>query len=323
MNRWFLAAIAVILCLHPSSAFAQETVIYYTTDAIGSVRMITDANGQVVERHDYLPFGEEYPLTQQPPSVEKRLFGGNEHDQETGFEYSLARYYASGTGRFTNVDSFLDIRSSLVNPQKWNRYAYVLNNPLRYIDPSGMYEWAANCDGDTTCEENRQKFRDAVSRIQDAFARTREGTDEYTELNAVLNRLGTEGDGNNIKVAFDPNLSAFGSTPLVGRGRTMTLNFTFLERSVTPASAADARAALVVHEGRHTLQYNPFSAVAYTLGRKIPVERAAYNAESLFYKAINTREPFGPLWDPSWTAATQEMQRRAAIEMYLRRQYGK
>jgi RHS repeat-associated protein len=135
MNRWLLAAIAVILCLPPCSAFAQEQVLYYHTDATGSV-LITDANGQVVERHDYLPFGEEYPLTQQQPSVEKRLFGGKEHDQETGFEYSLARYYAGGTGRFTTVDPG-HVGGDIFDPQSWNGYAYALNNPLRFVDPLG------------------------------------------------------------------------------------------------------------------------------------------------------------------------------------------
>jgi RHS repeat-associated protein len=137
MTRWLLAAIAVTLCVHPRSAFAQEQVLYYHTDAIGSVRMITDANGQVVERHDYLPFGEEYPLSQQQPSVEKRLFGGKEHDQETGFEYSGARYYASGTGRFTTVDPG-HVGGDIFDPQSWNGYAYARNNPLAFIDPFGL-----------------------------------------------------------------------------------------------------------------------------------------------------------------------------------------
>jgi len=48
-------------CLWSTGLYAQATdqVTYYHTDAIGSVRMVTDATGAVVQRHDYLPFGEE------------------------------------------------------------------------------------------------------------------------------------------------------------------------------------------------------------------------------------------------------------------------
>jgi RHS repeat-associated protein len=51
--------------------------------------------------------------------------------------YFGARYYASQTGRFTTVDPYLDVQKALVDPQQWNRYAYVRNNPLRYVDPDG------------------------------------------------------------------------------------------------------------------------------------------------------------------------------------------
>ena len=73
-----------------AQAQAQDTVIYYHTDAIGSVRMITDANGQVIARYDYLPFGEPWA----PPSdADVRQFAGKERDAETGLDYFGARYY--------------------------------------------------------------------------------------------------------------------------------------------------------------------------------------------------------------------------------------
>jgi RHS repeat-associated protein len=51
-------------------------------------------------------------------------------------KYFGARYYGSRIGRFTTVDPALD-QEALLNPQKWNRYAYSRNNPLRYVDPDG------------------------------------------------------------------------------------------------------------------------------------------------------------------------------------------
>jgi len=118
-----------------ASAQTTEVVTYYHADATGSIRMITDANGQVVERHDYMPFGEEWPASS---SAERRLYVGKERDQETGFDYSGARYYAPGSGRFTSPDPLTADAMRIVNPQRWNQYAYAANNPLTYGDPDGL-----------------------------------------------------------------------------------------------------------------------------------------------------------------------------------------
>jgi RHS repeat-associated protein len=62
-------------------------------------------------------------------------YTGKERDTESGNDYFEARYYSSAMGRFLSADS--SSYSGLTNPQSWNLYAYSLNNPLRYIDPSG------------------------------------------------------------------------------------------------------------------------------------------------------------------------------------------
>ena len=111
---------------------------YYHADAIGSTRLLTDAAGTIVTRHDFLAFGEE-PSAAAVSNV--RRFAGKERDVETGFDYFGARYYASGSGRFTTVDPMVPFQASLRDPQLWNRYAYVRNNPLRYTDPDGRCIW--------------------------------------------------------------------------------------------------------------------------------------------------------------------------------------
>ena len=68
-----------------------------------------------------------------------QLFTGKERDAETGLDYFQTRYFSSAQGRYTSPDPLMaSARPS--NPQTWNRYAYGLNNPLRYIDPDGMAE---------------------------------------------------------------------------------------------------------------------------------------------------------------------------------------
>lgn len=134
------ALLSVLLC--PVSSDAADVVEYYALDAIGNVRLITDANGAIIERHDYYPFGEECttgPCASNPGvgAGQARKFTGKERDTETGFDYFGARYYGSKLGRFTTVDPVFNWNGNLVKPQRWNRYASALNNPLRNVDPDG------------------------------------------------------------------------------------------------------------------------------------------------------------------------------------------
>ncbi len=64
-------------------------------------------------------------------------FTGKERDAETGLDYFGARYFSGAQGRFTSPDPHNE-GAQLVDPQSWNMYAYVGNNPLRYVDPDGQ-----------------------------------------------------------------------------------------------------------------------------------------------------------------------------------------
>jgi RHS repeat-associated protein len=131
-----LLAFALLLTsVLPARAQTPVVVEYYHVDALGSVRAVTDQSGAVVQRHDYAAFGEELP----PQAVgdSKLRFTGKERDAETGSDYFGARYYTNWTGRFTSVDPEINQQSALVQPQRWNRYSYALNQPLTVIDPDG------------------------------------------------------------------------------------------------------------------------------------------------------------------------------------------
>jgi RHS repeat-associated protein len=109
-------------------------VHYYHLDALGSVRAVTNDGGGLVRRHDYLPFGEEWP---QPAGASSTRFTGKEYDAASGLYYFGARYLRPDAGRFTTVDPVYTWTENLVDPQRWNRYSYVRNNPLKYTDPDG------------------------------------------------------------------------------------------------------------------------------------------------------------------------------------------
>jgi RHS repeat-associated protein len=109
-----------------------ETVEYYATDALGSVRIVFTPSGQVIGRSAYLPFGE---TRDQSGSLPRQRFTGQERDGEAGLDYFNARSLQMRTGRMNQPDPAFG--GAMTNPQAWNRYAYVINNPLRYVDPSG------------------------------------------------------------------------------------------------------------------------------------------------------------------------------------------
>jgi RHS repeat-associated protein len=85
-------------------------------------------------------------------------FTGQLHDQESGNEYFNARYYSNGTGRFLSPDPSGLVYADPTNPQSLNLYAYALNNPLRFIDPTGMIL----CDYGSS-DQGGEDFEDADS----------------------------------------------------------------------------------------------------------------------------------------------------------------
>ncbi len=115
---------------------ALQVVEYYHLDVVGSVRAVTDAQGQVIARHDFLPFGEE--LAPQNPPVDERLFTGQVRDFGTGLDYFHARQLRVDLGRFTTPDPLTDLAWTGPTLGASNAYEYAMSNPLRFVDPSGM-----------------------------------------------------------------------------------------------------------------------------------------------------------------------------------------
>lgn len=67
----------------------------------------------------------------------RQQFTLQERDVETGLDYFEARYYSPLQGRFTSTDPLM-ASARAINPKSWNRYTYVLNNPLKLVDPEGL-----------------------------------------------------------------------------------------------------------------------------------------------------------------------------------------
>lgn len=117
----------------PLAVISGKNNYYYHADGLGSIVAVTDSTGKTQQTYEYDSFGN---LKDQKNKVKQPYtFTGREWDREIGLYYYNARYYDSKAGRFVQRDpaGFADSA---------NLYQYVGNNPVNYIDPSGLkIEW--------------------------------------------------------------------------------------------------------------------------------------------------------------------------------------
>ena len=118
--------------------FSGGATTYYHQDHL-SVRLTTDANGNVLSQQGSFPFGEQW---YQSGSTNKTVFTSYNRDAESGLDYAMARYYNSRTGAFSSADP---LAGSPDDPQSWNRYPYGRNDPIDITDPSGQ-SWSQFLD---------------------------------------------------------------------------------------------------------------------------------------------------------------------------------
>jgi RHS repeat-associated protein len=113
----------------------QSTAVRYYVGDLWSTRLVLDASGNVIGRQAHLPFGEEFA---ESGTQEKHHFTSYEADGESGSDYAVNRQYSQSVGRFGSADPY-QASGYLVNPQSWNRYSYVENDPIHNVDPLGLF----------------------------------------------------------------------------------------------------------------------------------------------------------------------------------------
>jgi RHS repeat-associated protein len=178
-------------------------LLHFTTDHIGSVRMITDGSGTVEERYDYLPFGMALDAITSVPCGSKGdfMFSGKERqDDERGLLDFGARMYDPSAMIWTSMDPFAE-KYPFLSP-----YAYCGNNPIIYIDPTGMYiedgskkEWERRKSDVTSQRDYLQKRVDKLAAKAEAkgwsaeklASRIGDKTERITSLNTSLGTMGT------------------------------------------------------------------------------------------------------------------------------------
>lgn len=202
-----------------------------------------------------------------------------ERDVETGLDYFGERYYASMQGRFTGADPY-DInlerqetedpreanalfRDYIEQPQRSNQYAYALNNPLKYVDPDGLYEYEAELLSKKIkvhidCSILK-KDPDALKRIQGnlqkAFDKINAGADKLTK-----DQIQSIGSMSRISVSNQQFLGMNGST------------FQITQRTAENPNI-DKLSGDIIHDSRHEEQSK--RGLSYNETTAIPMEMEA------------------------------------------------
>ncbi|ORC27217.1 hypothetical protein B4O97_19060, partial [Marispirochaeta aestuarii] len=136
--------------------YEDVNTYYYHPDHLGSAHCITDPQGNPYERIEYTPYGEMWIEIQEDEATASYnyipfRFTAKEWDRETGLYYYGARYLDPKTSRWMSADP---AGYQLMNPmdgkgkprqgysivEATNWYSYVSNNPIKYVDPTGMEE---------------------------------------------------------------------------------------------------------------------------------------------------------------------------------------
>jgi len=148
-TRYVRGAFGEVLAVYNSSTLLHHNIVrpdgtvigrregsnrlYYHRDHLGSTRAVANASGSVVETQDYYPFGLQMPgRSMTTGNSAKEKFTSHELDDEVDLYYMVARRYAPEFGRFMSVDPLADEFPG------WTPYHYVNNNPILFIDPTGL-----------------------------------------------------------------------------------------------------------------------------------------------------------------------------------------
>ena len=122
---------------------------FHFSDGVGTRRVQASGTGTLEDSCMSLPFGDSLQCTNANSDATEQHYSGKERDAESGLDNFEARYYSSNMGRMMSPDPsglyFADPR----NPQSLNLYSYVMNNPLRYTDPTGRTCQTNSSDGNT------------------------------------------------------------------------------------------------------------------------------------------------------------------------------
>lgn len=138
-RRAVSAALIVVLILATTDTRVEAATYYpvfyyYHNDHLGSSSVMTDRSGELVKLYQHGAWGHHRYTSSHGAFAVSHRYTGQVYDADTGLYYYGSRYYDPQLGRFIQPDTIVP---SPDDPQTLNRYTYVGNNPLKYVDPTG------------------------------------------------------------------------------------------------------------------------------------------------------------------------------------------
>ena len=135
------------------ATYSSGTTSFIHTDWLGNKRVTTGINGAAVQTCTGGTLGDS--LSCNGTSTTPYMFTDDLHDAETGLEHTMFRQYSSTQGRWLIPDPAGMAVGDVSNPQSWNRYAYVTNDPSNFVDRLGLVLGPPPDDGgDNGVEDN-------------------------------------------------------------------------------------------------------------------------------------------------------------------------
>ena len=226
------------------SVHEEKECYWYHPDHLGSSSWITFTDGKAVQHLHYLPWGEDYVNQRTTDFSARYTFSAKEKDSETGLSYFGSRYYSSDLSIWLSVDPMSDKYPSLSN------YAYCRNNPIRLIDPNGMFD----------SEARATKFREKAvkkygeDRVSDVYNNTYgEGKANYS--------FSIYGEGKN-KYSRDGGTNEYGG-PII----------TCDKSDIVVSSGKDFRSYNKSHRSKYGIRIEASISLGAQVGDYIDVKR--------------------------------------------------
>ncbi|MCK4261207.1 MAG: hypothetical protein KAX49_19690, partial [Halanaerobiales bacterium] len=193
-ETFYIYALGRVIAKREGKSGEEEKVYYYHHDNLGSTVLMIDTEGEVVFEQEYAPFGQDLhkagTYEKSPYDVEAGMkYTGQIADVDTGLYYYNARYYDPEIGRFNREDEY---HGDVFRPQGLNPYVYVLNNALKYVDPSGNIgiNISSTDGGGIATEEDAREFEDywnSVFKPEEFFGYDKTALEIYKDK--ILNRF--------------------------------------------------------------------------------------------------------------------------------------
>lgn len=165
-------------------------VLPYGTKRLGSVRQLTNNDGEVVLARSYDPYGN----TLQSFGAGQTVYGfTGETTDANGLIYLRARHYAPGMGRFLTRDTWPGESN---RPLSLNRWGYVEGNPVNFVDPTGMITCKDSSNKVCMSKANqlkveariiKQNVKNGVTKPVEGFAKLVDlAQDSFVDINGIM-----------------------------------------------------------------------------------------------------------------------------------------